>query len=101
MITDGKKRHYLTVKRVSALSHGINSRNNGDYCCIYYLNLFRTKNKLKLHQNLCKKNHDCCYIEMPEKIMNIIKYNTGKNSLKVTSVIYADTESVIGKIDTS
>ena len=47
-----------------------------------------------------QKNHDYCYIEMPEKVTNIIKYNPGKNSLKVTFVSYADTEPLIGKIDT-
>ena len=47
MITDGKKWHYLAVKKLSALVRGITSNNNGDF---YYLNCFHsysTKEKLK------------------------------------------------------
>ena len=46
MITDGKKWHYLAVKRLSALFTGITGNNNGDF---YFLNCFRsctTENKL-------------------------------------------------------
>ena len=34
MITDGKKWHYLPVKRLSALLRGITSNNNGDFYCL-------------------------------------------------------------------
>ena len=48
MITDdGKRWHYLSVKRLPALLRGITSSNNGDF---YFLNCFhsyRTHNKLK------------------------------------------------------
>ena len=43
MITDGKKWHYLTVKRLYALLKGISSNHDGDF---YYLNCFHSKNKL-------------------------------------------------------
>ena len=62
-INDGKKWHYLAVKSLSALLRGITSNNNGDF---YYTNCFYsfgTKNKLKMHANVCK-NHDYYYVEM-------------------------------------
>ena len=34
MITDGKKRHYLAVKKLSALFRDITSNNNEDFYCI-------------------------------------------------------------------
>ena len=41
------------------------------------------------------KNHNCCYIEMLGKGNNILKYN--QKSMKVSFVIYADTESSLKK----
>ena len=35
MITDGKKRHYLAIKKLSALFRGITSKHDGDYICLY------------------------------------------------------------------
>ena len=46
--------------------------------------------------NVCKY-HDYCYIEMPEEGKNILKYNHGKQSMKVAFVIYANTESLLEK----
>ena len=37
---------------------------------------------------------------MTEEGKNILKYNHGEKSLKVPFVIYADTESLLNKIDT-
>ena len=39
--------HYLAVKILSALLHGITSKREGDFYCLNYLHYFRTKNKLK------------------------------------------------------
>ena len=47
---------------------------------------------------MCVKIHDYCYIEMIEKD-NILKHNHGEKSMKVSFVIYADTESLLEKID--
>ena len=49
--TDGKKWHYLAVKKLSVLFRGKTSKNNGDFYC---LNCFhRTENKLNKHYNVC------------------------------------------------
>ena len=34
MITDGKKWHYLAVKKLSALFRETTSKNNGNFCCL-------------------------------------------------------------------
>ena len=72
MMTDGKKWHYLAVKKMSALLRGITSNNNGDFYCLNCFHSYSTKDKLKKHKDVCK-NHDCCYVEMPKednKILN-------------------------------
>ena len=47
MITDGKKWHYLAVKKVSALFRGITSKHEGDFYCLNCFHSFRIENKLK------------------------------------------------------
>lgn len=46
------------------------------------------------------KNYDYCYIKMPEKGKNIIKYNQGEKYMSSPFVIYADTQSLQEKEDT-
>ena len=59
--------------------------------------LYNTENKLKKHENVCK-NHDYCYIEMPNEDNKILKYNHGEKSMKVPFIIYADLESLLEKM---
>ena len=100
MITDGDGNwHYLTAKSMSKLLNGITSNHNGDF---YFLNCFhsyRTKNKLKKHEKICR-DHDFCYVKLPDEGNKILKYNPGEKSLKVPFVIYADLECLLQKIDT-
>ena len=56
MITDGKKRHYVTVKSLSALLRGITSNNKEEFYCLNCCHSYTTKNKLKKHENVCKKS---------------------------------------------
>ena len=95
MITDGKKWHYLAVKKLSVLFRGIKS-NNGVYC-MNCLHSYRTENKLKKHYNL-RKNNDYCYVEMPTEDNKILKYNHGEKSMKILFIIYADLESLLEKM---
>ena len=64
--------HYLTVKKLSALLHGITFNHKGDFYCLNCLRSFRTENKS--HEKVCK-NKDLLYI------------------------LYADIEFLIRKID--
>ena len=99
MITDGKKWHYYAVKKLSALLRGITSKHNGDFYCLNCFCSFRTENALKNHENVCK-DHDYCYIEMPDKDNNIVKYNPGEKSMKIPFVIYGDLECLLEKMST-
>ena len=89
MIADGEKHHYLAVKKLFALLTGITSKHEEIF---YYLNFFHsyeTENKLKKYKNICK-NHDYCYLEIPEEDNKILKYNYGENDMKVPLIVYAD-----------
>ena len=47
MITDGKKWHYLAVKKLSTLLKGITSKRNGDLYCSFVFILVQQKLHLK------------------------------------------------------
>ena len=71
----GKERwHYLAVKRLSALLHGISSKHNGNFYCLNCLDSFRTENKLKSHEKVCK-NKDFCGIVLPTEKGTILEFN--------------------------
>ena len=99
MITDVKKYHYLAVKILSALFRGLISKHVGDFYCLNCFHSYSTENRLKKHENVCK-NHDYCYVEMPNEDNKILKYNHGEKSMKVPFIIYADLESLLEKMST-
>ena len=100
MITDdGKRQHYLAVKRLSALLREISSSNNGDFYCLNCFHSYRTLNKLKKHEIVCN-NHDCCHVDIPKKHEKV-KYLHGEKSLKVPFVIYVDLECLLKKMQSS
>ena len=82
MITDSTEWHYLTMKSLSALLTGVTSNHEEELYCLNCFHSYITKNKLKKHENVCKK-HDFCYVEMAKEDNKIIKYNYGGNSMKV------------------
>ena len=100
MITDNDKDwHYLTVKSISKLLRRITSNHDGDF---YGLNCFHphtTKNKLENHERICR-DHDFCYVKMPDENNTILKYIPGGKSLKVPFIIYADLGCLLQKINT-
>ena len=49
--------------------------------------------------NVCK-SHGYCFIETSEKNKDTLKYSHREKSMKAPFVIYADTESLLEKIDT-
>ena len=99
IISNGEKWHYLTVKTLSGLLRGITSNHNADSYCLNCFCAYSTKNKLEKHKKICE-NHDYCHVEMPTKDNNIIKYNRGEKSIKMSFTIYADLECLLEKIDT-
>ena len=99
MITDGKKWHYLVVKSLAALLIGITSKHDGDFCCLNCFHSYSTKDKLKKHENICK-NHDNCYVEMPNEDNKVTKCDDGEKYIKVSFIIYADLDFLLEKIST-
>ena len=79
MITDtnGKKWHYLTVKSLSALLRWKTSNHDGDFYRLNCFHSYRTKEKLKKHEQVC--NDYDCYVEMPDDDNKILKYNHGES----------------------
>ena len=97
MITDGKKWHYLAIQKLPELFRGTTSKHVGDFYCLNWFCSFRTENALKNHENACK-NHDYCYIKMPDKYNNIREYNPGEKSMKIPFAIYGDFECMLEKM---
>ena len=67
LITDnGKRWHYLAVKSLSSLLRGITSNHHGDFYCLNCFHSYRTHNKLKKHERVCK-NHANCRADIPKE----------------------------------
>ena len=90
--------HYLAVKKLSALLHGITSKYKGEFYCLNCLHSFRTENKLRSHEKVCE-NKDFCGIAMPSEKDNILEFNQYMKSDKMPYVIYTDIVYLIKKID--
>ena len=93
-----EKQHYLAVKKLSALLRGITSKHDRYFYCLNCFHSYRTENKLKKHYNVCK-NHDYCYVEMPEEDNKLSKYNHGEKSMKHLFIIYTDLECLLKKMN--
>ena len=93
VITDGKKWHYLAVKKLSALLKAVTSKHAGGFYCFH---CHTTKNKLKKHYNVCK-NCDYFYVEIPNECNEILKYIHVEKSIKVPFNIYAGLEPLLKK----
>ena len=52
------------------------------------------------HIKKISENHDYCHVEIPTKGNNIIKYNHGEKSMKLSFLIYADLECLLEKMST-
>ena len=77
---------YLAVKKLCALLKGITSKYDDGF---YYLNCFhsfRTENKLKYHEKVCKSKDFC---RMSSQKDNILQFNQYMKSAKMP-YIYAD-----------
>ena len=99
MITDGKKWHYLAVKKLSTLLGVITFKYERDIYWLKYFNSYSTKGKLKKHKDVCE-NHEYCYVQIFKEDNKILKYNPGEKSMKVSFIIYADLETLLEKMST-
>ena len=98
MIPNREGCHYLTIKKWSALLSEITSKHEGDINCLNCLHSFRTKIKLKHIKKICEnKNFDGVII--PSEDTKIVEFNQYQKSDKTPSIIYADHESWIKKVN--
>ena len=84
-------------KGLSALLHEINSKYKYDFYCLSYLHPFRTENKLKSYENVCK-NKDIFGIAMPSQQDIILQFNQYMKPDKMPYIFYTDLQSQIKKI---
>ena len=101
MIIDNKRWHYLVVmKLITSITSNhvgvITSNHVGDFYFLNCLHSYRTKDKLKEYENVCK-NHDYCYIKTSNENNKILKCNHGEKSMKAPFIIYSDLESLLEK----
>ena len=89
--------HYLPVKNINRLLRGIASNHNGDFYCLNCCHSYTTKKKFKKHERICR-DHDFCYVKMPDENKKMLKYNPGEKSLKRPFIICADLECLLEKI---
>ena len=67
MITDDDENcHYLALKSIFRLLKGTTSNHIGDFYCLNCFHSYRTKERIKKHEKVCK-DHDYCYVEMPDE----------------------------------
>ena len=90
--------HYIAVKKLSTLLRGITSKHHGDFYPLNCLHSFRTENKLKSHEKVCKNKDFCGIVMLPGKD-NMLEFNQYIKSDEISCIIYADLESLIKKID--
>ena len=91
--------HYLAIKIIPGLLRGIISNYNGDFYCLNCSHSYTTKKKLKKHGRICR-NHEFCYVKMPDENNKILKYNPGEKSLKQSFIMCVDIECLLEKKDT-
>ena len=89
--------NYLAVKKRSTSLRGTTSKHHGDLYSSNHLHSFRTENKLKSHEKVCKNKY-FCGILMPSEKDKILEFNQYMKSDKMPYTIYADIESLIRKI---
>ena len=90
--------HYLEIKKLSTLFRGITSEYQGGFFCLNCLHSFRTKNKVRSHEKVCKNKNFCETLMLSEKD-NILEFNQNMKSDKMPYIIYADIESFIKEIE--
>ena len=67
MISDGKKWHYLAVRKLPALLRRITSNYDGVFYCLNCFHSYSAKDNLKKHKDVCEKHDYYYYLEMPKE----------------------------------
>ena len=85
---------------MSVLFKGITTKYDGDFYCLNCFHSYRTENKLKTHECVCK-NHNYWYVEMPNEDSKILKCNHGEKSMKVPIYYLCWLRALLEKMRTS
>ena len=59
--------------------------------------IFLDSNQSIFIQTILCKDHDYCYVEIPDEVNRILKYNYGGKSMKATFIVYSDLECLLKK----
>ena len=96
---EGDKWHYASIKSLSRLLHGGNSKNTRKkHFCKNCLQGFTEESGGDKRYSYCIDN-EAVKVEMPTKSKSIPKFSDGQGQLKAPFVIYADFESILEPID--
>ena len=71
---EGRRWHYLAVKKLSALLRGVKSKNNGNLYYLNYLHYFRTESKLESNK-IVSQDKDFGNVMMPSEDTKILEFN--------------------------
>ncbi|XP_057296306.1 uncharacterized protein LOC130625271 [Hydractinia symbiolongicarpus] len=93
IIQEEGKKHYVAIKRYSALMRGLSSRHRGDHYCRNCMHGFRSQETRDNHMKVCM-DHDFCEIVIPKE-GTVLKHEDGQKSLRMPFIIYADTECIL------
>ena len=96
LITEGNRKHYITIKSLSRLLSRLNSKHKqSQHFCTNCLQGFSTETSRDKHYYHCK-DHEAVRIEVPKN--SIVEYCDGQCQFKVPFIMYADFESILEPI---
>ena len=98
IIPNKKECDCTAVKNLSTLLRGVASKHNGDYYFLNCLYSLRTKDKLKSHIKPYE-NKSFCNAVMSSEDTKILEFGKCHKSDKAQFSIYADLESINGKVN--
>ena len=98
MTQNGEGWCWLAVKKRSALLKVTTSKYEGDFYCLNCLHYFWTKNRLYSHKTL-RENIDFWSVAMRSEVTTIMGFNQYLKSDEIPSIIYADLEYFIKRIE--
>lgn len=92
------KRHYVWIKNLSSMIQNqvVKSNRNKKHVCDRCLHYFYTKEKLNVHETVCKKMNSC-KISLPNRENRWLYFENFKNKIEVPFIVYADIESLLIK----
>ena len=74
----------MKKKKTACITMRKHLKNDDDFSCMKCPHSFRTENKLKCHENVCK-NEDFCAIVWPSQNKSILKFNQNMKSQNMKS----------------